>query len=69
MRVAFFEVKHWKKAFLSERLPPGQVYFSPGPLAILTEELPGLETDFVCIYSHAPREVPFSGEQTLRRAN
>jgi D-lactate dehydrogenase len=56
MRVAFFEVKDWEKAFLSERLPSDQVYYSPGPLAIPNEELRGLEALSVFIYSHVARE-------------
>jgi D-lactate dehydrogenase len=57
MRVAFFEVKDWEKAFLSERLPSDQIQFSPEVLATPAEELRSVQALSVFIYSRVTREV------------
>jgi len=57
MHVAFFEVKDWERAYLSERLSSDQVYFSPGVLGVPSQELSNLEALSVFIYSHVTREV------------
>jgi D-lactate dehydrogenase len=57
MRVAFFEVKDWEKAFLSERLASDEIYFSPDVLARPGEEVRGVQALSVFIYSHVTREV------------
>jgi len=57
MRVAFFEVKDWERAYLAERLPSDKAYFASGVLTIPAEELRGLQALSVFIYSHVTREV------------
>lgn len=57
MRVAFFEVKDWERAFLSERLPSDEIYFSPDVLARAGGEIQGVQALSVFIYSHVTREV------------
>ncbi len=57
MRVAFFEVKDWERAYLAERLSSDQAYFAPGVLTTPPEELRGLEALSVFIYSHVTRDV------------
>src|SRR3981081_632838 len=34
MRIAFFEVKDWEQAYLSERLPPDPAHVGAGPLPV-----------------------------------
>jgi D-lactate dehydrogenase len=57
MHVAFYEVKDWEKAYLSERLPSDKLYFSPGVLTLPAGELRGLQALSVFIYSRVTREV------------
>jgi len=57
MRVAFFEVKDWERAYLAERLPSDEAFFAPGALTGSTEELRGLQALSVFIYSHVTRDV------------
>jgi D-lactate dehydrogenase len=57
MHIAFFEVKDWEQAYLSERLPYGQVHFSSGVLGASTAELKNLNALSVFIYSHVTRAV------------
>ena len=57
MRVAFFEVKDWERAYLSERLPSDQSYFATGILTAPAKELRDIEALSVFIYSHLTREV------------
>ncbi|HYS23646.1 MAG TPA: hydroxyacid dehydrogenase [Candidatus Eisenbacteria bacterium] len=40
MRVAFFEVKDWEQAYLSERLPHDTAHFEAGPLPVPAGGLP-----------------------------
>ena len=56
MRVAFFEVKDWERAYLAERLPSDQVLFESGALAVPRGELRGIEAISVFIYSHVTRD-------------
>jgi len=56
MKVAFFEVKDWERAYLAERLPSDQASFSPGILTTPREELRGVLALSVFIYSHVTRE-------------
>jgi hypothetical protein len=39
MHVAFFEVKDWERAYLSERLPSDQPCFSSGILSAPTNDV------------------------------
>jgi D-lactate dehydrogenase len=57
MRVAFFEVKDWERAYLAERLPSDEIHFEAGPLSAPESSLRGLEALSVFIYSHVTREV------------
>jgi D-lactate dehydrogenase len=57
MHVAFFEVKDWERAYLSERLPSDQTSFSADVLANPGPELRGLNALSVFIYSHVSRDV------------
>jgi len=57
MRVAFFEVKDWERAYLAQRLPSDEAFFAPGALTGSTEELRGLQALSVFIYSHVTRDV------------
>jgi D-lactate dehydrogenase len=56
MKVAFFEVKDWERAYLAERLPSDDTTFSPGILAAPGEDLLGVQALSVFIYSHVTRE-------------
>jgi D-lactate dehydrogenase len=57
MHVAFFEVKDWERAYLSERLPADELRFSPGALSDPGLELGELNGLSVFIYSHVTRGV------------
>jgi len=57
MRVAFFEVKEWERAYLAERLPADNLCFAPGVLTVPAEELRSLNALSVFIYSHVTRGV------------
>ncbi len=57
MHVAFFEVKDWERAYLSERLPSDHVCFSAAPLCAPGRELASVNALSVFIYSHVTREV------------
>src|SRR5450631_494182 len=57
MRVAFFEVKDWERAYLSERLPSDRSYFASEILTAPANELRDIEALSVFIYSHVTREV------------
>jgi D-lactate dehydrogenase len=57
MRVAFFEVKDWERAYLAERLPSDETHFEAGALSISDAGLRGLDALSVFIYSHVTREV------------
>jgi len=57
MRIAFFEVKDWERAYLAQRLPSDEAFFAPGALTGSTEELRGLQALSVFIYSHVTRDV------------
>ena len=56
MHVAFFEVKDWERAYLSERLPSDQVCFSATALGAPGPELASVNALSVFIYSHVTRE-------------
>jgi len=57
MHVAFFEVKDWERAYLTERLPSDQAYFTSGILTAPSDELRGVQALSVFIYSHVTHEV------------
>lgn len=57
MQVAFFEVKDWERAYLSERLPSDQVSFASSVLGVPGPDLSGVNALSVFIYSHVTREV------------
>src|SRR5579862_6524823 len=57
MHVAFFEVKGWERAFLAERLPSDEAYFSADVVSMPGGELRGLQALSVFIYSRVTREV------------
>jgi D-lactate dehydrogenase len=57
MHVAFFEVKDWERAYLSERLPSDQSYFASGILSGPPKEFRDIQALSVFIYSHVTREV------------
>ncbi len=57
MKVAFFEIKDWEKAYLAERLPADKVFFAPGILTAPVAEWRGIEALSVFIYSQVTREV------------
>jgi len=57
MRIAFFEVKDWERAYLAERLPSDETHFEAVPLSVPESSLRGLEALSVFIYSHVTREV------------
>ncbi len=57
MRVAFYEVKDWERAYLAERLPSDETHFESGPLSAPESNLRSLEALSVFIYSHVTREV------------
>lgn len=57
MHVAFFEVKDWERAYLSERLPSDPAYFSANVLAAPAAELGSINALSVFIYSRVTRDV------------
>jgi D-lactate dehydrogenase len=57
MRVAFFEVKEWERAYLAQRLPSDEIQFSAGVLNAPGEEMRAIEALSVFIYSRVTREV------------
>ena len=57
MRLAFFEVKDWERAYLAERLPSDDIHFSSGVLNAPGDEMRALQALSVFIYSHVTREV------------
>lgn len=57
MHVAFFEVKDWERAYLSERLPADRTYFASEILSTPPTELKDIEALSVFIYSHVTREL------------
>ena len=57
MKVAFFEVKDWERAYLKERLPSDETHFEGAPLSIPDAGLRDLDALSVFIYSHVTREV------------
>ncbi|HET6143253.1 MAG TPA: hydroxyacid dehydrogenase [Candidatus Acidoferrales bacterium] len=57
MHVAFFEVKDWERAYLSDRLPADQLSFASESLSAPTKQWKELEALSVFIYSHVTREV------------
>ena len=56
MHVAFFEVKDWERAYLSERLPSDQSCFSSGILSVPPKDMRDIQALSVFIYSHVTRE-------------
>jgi D-lactate dehydrogenase len=56
MRVAFFEVKDWERAYLAERLPSDEIVFEPGVLPPSDARFPELDAISVFIYSRVTRE-------------
>jgi D-lactate dehydrogenase len=57
MHVAFFEVKDWERAYLSERLASDQCTFASEVLSVPPKELRDIQALSVFIYSHVTREV------------
>lgn len=57
MRVAFFEVKDWERAYLAERLPSDETHFCAGVLSGPDERLRGMDAISVFIYSRVTHEV------------
>jgi D-lactate dehydrogenase len=57
MKVAFFELKDWERAYLATRLPNDQAYLLSGPVGTSSEELREIEALSVFIYSRVTREV------------
>jgi D-lactate dehydrogenase len=57
MRIGFFEVKDWERAFLTERLPSDELVFDSGVLPAGGEVVRGLDAISVFIYSHVTREI------------
>jgi D-lactate dehydrogenase len=57
MRVAFFEVKDWERAYLSERLPSDETHFESGPFTVADSSLSNLDALSVFIYSRVTREI------------
>lgn len=57
MRLAFFEVKDWERAYLAERLPTDESHFEAGALSSPGAELRGVDALSVFIYSHVTRDV------------
>lgn len=57
MRVAFFEVKDWEKAFLKERLPADVASFDNGILSASSTGNSEIDALSVFIYSHVTREI------------
>lgn len=57
MKVAFFEVKDWERAYLKERLPSDETHFEGASLSIPDAGLRDLDALSVFIYSHVTREV------------
>jgi len=56
MRIGFFEVKDWERAYLAERLPSDKIQFDAGVLKISADDLGELDALSVFIYSHVTRE-------------
>jgi D-lactate dehydrogenase len=57
MRVAFFEVKDWERAFLTERLPQDTKYFEAGPLSVPGAALRDFDALSVFIHSQITSQV------------
>jgi D-lactate dehydrogenase len=55
MRIGFFEVKDWERAYLAERLGSDEIYFDSGLLGA-AEAVREAEALSVFIYSHVTRE-------------
>jgi D-lactate dehydrogenase len=56
MRIGFFEVKDWERAYLGERLPSDETYFNNGVLKIAEGGVAELDALSIFIYSHVSRE-------------
>jgi len=57
MRVAFFEVKDWERAYLTERLPHDTTHFEAGTLSIQALAIRDIDALSVFIHSHVTPEV------------
>lgn len=57
MRVAFFEVKDWERAYLADRLSTDKIYFDAGILPVPDARFGDVDALSVFIYSHVTREV------------
>lgn len=57
MRVAFFEVKDWERAYLTERLPRDSTYFEGGTLAMPGAGIQDIEALSVFIHSQVTPQV------------
>jgi D-lactate dehydrogenase len=57
MRVAFFEVKDWERAYLAERLPADATHFNSGVLPAPDTCFRDVDALSVFIYSHVTKEL------------
>jgi D-lactate dehydrogenase len=56
MRIGFFEVKDWERAYLAERLPLDEICFEAGVLTMPAGSFRDVDALSVFIYSHVTRE-------------
>jgi hypothetical protein len=57
MRVAFFEVKDWERAYLTERLPHDTTHFEAGTLSVQALAIRDIDALSVFIHSQVTPEV------------